>query len=171
MGSSLNIFSISKAALFYLFIFSILYKATGTCLLTLVGHTDLVRAMDVFSYNRIVSGSFDTTVKIWDTERGLCIQTLTGHKHNVLCVKALPGLRLASGSYQEIKVWTLNAEGNYTSVNSLVGHSHWVTCMVLLSDGVLVSGSSDKVEICLTVGYIYFFTFWVLNKLCETCFA
>ncbi|RDW58783.1 hypothetical protein BP6252_13259 [Coleophoma cylindrospora] len=47
------------------------------CLQTLEGHSEPVNSV-AFSHNsaQLVSASYDTTVKIWDTGSGECLQTL-----------------------------------------------------------------------------------------------
>ena len=45
---------------------------------TLTGHSDAVRALAVAD-NRLFSGSYDGTVKVWDTDELTCLQTLSGH--------------------------------------------------------------------------------------------
>jgi len=34
---------------------------------------------------RVVSGSKDETLKVWDIEAGKCVKTLQGHSHYVRC--------------------------------------------------------------------------------------
>ncbi len=50
------------------------------CLETLTGHTEGVISV-TFSPDgkRIVSGSCDNTLKIWDSDNFKCLETLTGH--------------------------------------------------------------------------------------------
>ena len=56
---------------------------------------------------RIVSGSSDNTIKVWDLETGALLHTLTGHEGSVLSV-ALDGQRIVSGSQDNtVKVWDL----------------------------------------------------------------
>ena len=55
------------------------------CLKTLKGHRD--RVMCVFVYiDKIVSGSKDTTVKLWDLHTNDCLETFRGHNVGVKSV-------------------------------------------------------------------------------------
>jgi GxxExxY protein len=60
---------------------------TGAVLRTLSGHSAWVRSA-AFSPNgrRIVSGSWDKTVKVWNAETGALIRTLSGHSNLVWSV-------------------------------------------------------------------------------------
>ena len=46
----------------------------------------------------LISGSFDTTIKIWNTKTGTVIKTITGHADWVDALALLPDNKLASGS-------------------------------------------------------------------------
>ena len=54
------------------------------CLQTLVEHSESVVSV---SYSpdgtKIISGSFDNTVKIWDANTGQCLKTFEGHSESV----------------------------------------------------------------------------------------
>jgi WD40 repeat protein len=55
---------------------------TGECLHTLVGHTDLVRTLQLDSKSKtIVSGSYDGSLKIWRLEDGKLLRTLNQSLH------------------------------------------------------------------------------------------
>ena len=77
------------------------------CLQTLEGHSDDVNSVS-FSPDgsKIVSGSADRTVKLWDVTSGECLQTLEGHSRPVTSVSFSPnGSKIASGSSNNIKIW------------------------------------------------------------------
>uniref|UniRef100_A0A8H7K1E8 Anaphase-promoting complex subunit 4 WD40 domain-containing protein n=1 Tax=Bionectria ochroleuca TaxID=29856 RepID=A0A8H7K1E8_BIOOC len=92
----------------------------------------------------LASGSYDKTVKVWDTATGVCLQTFEGHSHWVYSVVfSADNERLASGSLDNtIKVWD-TATG--VCLQTLEGHSNWVSSVVFSADGKrLASGSDDE---------------------------
>ena len=58
---------------------------------------------------RVVSGSSDKTLKVWDVATGKCLATLEGHSENVWSVSVFPdGRRLVSASTdKKLKLWGL----------------------------------------------------------------
>ena len=115
------------------------------CLRTLEGHSARVSSIDVTSDGRrVVSASWDNTLRIWDIETGQCLRTLEGHSGRVNGVSVSPdGGRAISGSDDHtLRVWNLETG---RCLRTLEGHRGSVTC-VSLSPGrrYVVSGSSDK---------------------------
>ena len=93
---------------------------------------------------RVVSGSFDKTIKLWDAASGEEVMTLRGHEGAVMSVAFSPnGTRVVSGSDERtIKLWDA-ASGE--EVATLRGHQDRVTSVAFSSDGMRVaSGSSDR---------------------------
>ncbi|KIN97417.1 hypothetical protein M404DRAFT_1006058 [Pisolithus tinctorius Marx 270] len=110
-------------------------------------HASVVTSV-VFSPDgkRIVSGSEDNTMRIWDAERGVQIGSpLEGHKNKVQSVTFSPdGKRIVSGSHDKtVRIW--DAERGVQIGSPLQGHTEWVLSIAFSPDGKrIVSGSKDK---------------------------
>ncbi|KAJ6559973.1 quinon protein alcohol dehydrogenase-like superfamily [Mycena capillaripes] len=95
---------------------------------------------------RIVSGSYDNTIRIWDSETGAALGApLTGHSGRVLSVAFSPdGRRIVSGSDDNtIRIW--DSETGAALGAPLTGHSGTVLSVAFSPDGRrIVSGSSDN---------------------------
>jgi WD40 repeat protein len=93
---------------------------------------------------RALSGSYDTTLRLWDLETGRCIRTLEGHTNKVTSVAALSDNRRAvSGSNDNsLKLWDLETG---RCLRTLAGHTEWVNSVAVSADGDrALSGSDDK---------------------------
>ncbi|KAF5332389.1 hypothetical protein D9758_017365 [Tetrapyrgos nigripes] len=95
---------------------------------------------------RIVSGSDDRTVRIWDAQTGTAIgEPLQGHEDEVLSVAFSPdGARIVSGSYDRtVRIW--DAQTGTAIGEPLQGHEDWVQSVAFSPDGArIVSGSYDR---------------------------
>ena len=93
---------------------------------------------------RIVSGSWDGMLKVWDVATGREILTFKAHPVAIHSVAVSPdGRQVVSGSRDKtLKVWDA-ATGQQTL--TLIGHTSWVWCVAFSPDGRrIVSGSADK---------------------------
>ena len=115
---------------------------------TLDGHKDVVRSPIQLKDGRIVSASFDNTLKVWDLtkpEGPPCVATLKGHTNVVSSVIQLKDDRLVSASWDNtLKVWDLTKPEGQQCVATLRGHDGEVNSVIQLKDGRLVSASYDK---------------------------
>jgi F-box and WD-40 domain protein CDC4 len=104
------------------------------------GHQNTIR--DIAAYgDTVVSGSYDSTVRVWKILTGETVHLLTGHTQKIYSV-ALDhkNRRCASGSMDNlVKIWCLDTGSCLFSLQghtSLVGHLQF-------DYGILVSGACD----------------------------
>ncbi|HEX7840281.1 MAG TPA: CHAT domain-containing protein [Kofleriaceae bacterium] len=108
------------------------------------GHAAWVRACAVASDGwRVVSASWDRTLKVWDQESGRVLITLEGHDSIVTACAVTPdGQCVVSASADgTLKVWDLES-GRVLA--TLEGHDDMVSACAVTPDGSrVVSGSTD----------------------------
>ncbi|KAJ5081938.1 F-box and WD repeat-containing protein [Penicillium alfredii] len=72
------------------------------------GHTSTVRCLKMSDRNTAISGSRDTTLRIWDLATGTCRNVLVGHQASVRCL-AIHGDLVVSGSYDTTaRIWSIS---------------------------------------------------------------
>ena len=69
------------------------------------GHENCVNSLSQSTPDELVSGSWDGTARIWDTNTGKCTNVLEGHQHAV-CVLSLPnGIVITGSQDKSIRLW------------------------------------------------------------------
>lgn len=86
-----------------------------------------------------ISGSRDTTLRVWDLITGACTQILMGHQASVRCLE-IHGNLVVSGSYDTTaKIWDINTG---QCLRTLQGHFSQIYAIAF--DGNLIAtGSLD----------------------------
>ena len=127
------------------------WTATGTCLQTLDrerdGHSGGVWAIALSADgNRLLSGSQDQTLKLWDAISGRLIDTLSGHQSWIRAVAISPDCQtLLSGSADgTLKIWQADAVGKYRCQQTHNAHSGPILSIAIHPDGQqIATGSTD----------------------------
>ncbi|PPQ73872.1 hypothetical protein CVT26_011735 [Gymnopilus dilepis] len=114
------------------------------CESVLTNHTDFVQSV-CFSHDgkKVISGSDDKTIRIWNVETGEEESRFKGLSDEVWCVAtSLDGLKVVSGSKDNsIQIWNVKTG---TAEKRLMGHTNCVTAVSMSHDGTkVISGSWD----------------------------
>ena len=118
---------------------------------TLEGHTGSVTSLPFFpDNNRLVSGSEDNTIRVWDLNSGQCLATLEGHTGMVMSVLVtLEGQRILSAgcTNKAVKVWDART---WECIRTLEGDSHSVRALALHPDGRRVVSGGDAGNVIIS---------------------
>ncbi len=113
-------------------------------LLTLQGYSGEITSVAVFpDGQRVVTGNWYGTAKIWDARTGKELVNLTGHSSQVQSVAVFPdGQRVVTGSADKTaRIWDARTGKELVA---LMGHSEGITSVAVFPDGQrVVTGSWD----------------------------
>lgn len=104
------------------------------------GHKAGVLCCQFDNNHLLMTGSYDKTIKIWNTDTGELIRTLTGHKMGIKSLVFDDQKLISAGLDSTIKVWNWRTGECISSYN---GHREGVITVDFL-DKIIVSGSADK---------------------------
>ena len=108
---------------------------------TLSGHKQNITCLELLSENKLISGSEDKTIKVWDIAKSDCICTITGNYEKIDSIAVLNETTIAAGAYNTIRIF--NTE-NKKELFSLVGHEKSICSLIKISDNLIISGSYDN---------------------------
>ncbi|KAI3405295.2 sconB [Candida oxycetoniae] len=111
----------------------------GICTIkSFVGHTDGVTCLQL-NRKYLMTGSYDTTIKIWKIDTGECVKTLSGHTKGVRSLVFDNQKLITGGLDSTIKVWNYHTG---QCIATYRGHDDAVVS-VDFSNKSIVSGSAD----------------------------
>ena len=103
------------------------------------GHTNGVMCLQ-FDDKVLITGSYDTTAKVWDVNSGQLIRTLTGHSSGIRCLQ-FDGNKLMTGSLDHtIKLWNWKSG---KCLRTFPAHDEGITTLHFSGPWV-ASGSMDQ---------------------------
>ena len=109
---------------------------------TLNGHSDKISTLIQLHSGLIATGSYDTTICIWDLEKLSPVKTIKDLGKVFSLLEFEPNMLLSSTSKNTICLWDLKSiKNNY--IDKFCGHDLWVNCLVKCDDKTFASASND----------------------------
>ena len=105
------------------------------------GHTDGVMCLQA-SDNMLATGSYDSTIRLWDLESLEPLKTLTGHTRGVTALQFDSGKLISASMDGTLRIWNYRLP-QPECVSVLRGHTDGVLA-VHLDGKLLASGSADS---------------------------
>ena len=111
-------------------------------LLCLTGHTSPVWSVCVSADGkRLLTGSEDKTLRLWDTATGKCLQVFKGHTDLIFgAVLAPDGKQVLSAGDQTVRLWDTTTG---KEIWQMTGHKGPVVRVVFGPEGRAISGGTD----------------------------
>jgi WD40 repeat protein len=110
----------------------------------------MITCIVILTNERIVTGSTDSRITIWNLKNEKYNKTLIGHSKGIQCMSLLSdsSYRIVSGSVDcTLKIWN-TSDFNFSDECDaiLTGHTDSVNCVCALHDGRIVSGSYGPID-------------------------
>ncbi|OUM63678.1 hypothetical protein PIROE2DRAFT_9750 [Piromyces sp. E2] len=109
----------------------------------MISHTDSIYCLQ-YDDEKIISGSRDKTIKIWDIKTNECIKTLYGHTGSILSLQFDNNYLVTGSSDNTIIIWNIK---NFEIIKRITKHNDSVLS-VKFNKKYLVSSSKDH-TICI----------------------
>ncbi len=110
--------------------------------LAAIAAADNINALVFISDGRLAGGSYDASLRLWDSRSGAELAVLSGHEAGINALIALPGGRLASGS-SDMSVWWWDVgEGAQSEV--LLGAEAAVLSLAAAPDGAWIAAGDAQ---------------------------
>ena len=121
----------------------IIDRKEGNVLRTLRGHENRIRCIEELSSGELVTGSDDSTIRIWDLKNNISLRVLKQHTDCVFCLKEHSSGQLLSGSRDHsVCVWNPK-NGHLLSQHKDYNNTTWIFNLEELPNNQILSVCFD----------------------------
>ena len=114
-----------------------------SCMTTLTGHTNKIVSLIELESGKLVSGSYDNTIRIWDIKEKSGNELIINETERILSLLEFEKNKILSGTGDNsINLWDL--ENPEKMIFSFKGHELWVNALVKCDSNYFASASNDS---------------------------
>ena len=114
-----------------------------SCFKTLIGHTNKIVSLIELESGKLVSGSYDNTIRIWDINDKSGNEQVINENERILSLLEFEKNKILSGTGDNsINLWDL--ENPEQVIFSFKGHELWVNALVKCDSNFFASASNDS---------------------------
>jgi len=118
-------------------------KNKFACVKTLLGHTNKIVSLIELESGRLVSGSYDNTIRIWDLNDKNGNEQIINESERILSLLEFERNKILSGTGDNsINLWDL--DNPEKMIFSFKGHELWVNALVKCDSNYFASASNDS---------------------------
>ena len=118
-------------------------KNKFSCIKTLFGHTNKIVSLIELESGRLVSGSYDNTIRIWDMNDKNGNEQIINESERILSLLEFERNKILSGTGDNsINLWDL--DNPEKMIFSFKGHELWVNALVKCDSNYFASASNDS---------------------------
>ena len=118
-------------------------KNKFTCIKTLIGHTNKIVSLIELDSGKLVSGSYDNKIRIWDLNEKNGEEKVINESERILSLLEFEKNKILSGTGDNsINLWDL--ENPEEKIYSFKGHDLWVNALVKCDSNFFASASNDS---------------------------
>jgi WD40 repeat protein len=110
----------------------------GQLMGTWTGHADRVRALHA-DLPRVLTASYDHTLRIWDARDSSVSATLVGHEGPVVAARLVGDMAVSASTDGTVRGWALDGEERWVNRD----HDGAVAALVVLDPTTVLSGGND----------------------------
>ncbi|KFP87883.1 F-box/WD repeat-containing protein 7, partial [Acanthisitta chloris] len=100
-----------------------------------------------FDGTHIVSGSLDTSIRVWDVESGNCLHTLMGHQSLTSGMELRDNILVSGNADSTVKIWDIKTGQCLQTLQGPSKHQSAVTCLQFSSKFVVTSSDDGTVKL------------------------
>lgn len=95
----------------------------------------------------VVSGSLDTSIRVWEVETGACRHTLMGHQSLTSGMELRNNILVSGNADSTVKVWDIVSGHCLQTLSGPNKHQSAVTCLQFNSHFVITSSDDGTVKL------------------------